>query len=88
MESQSASVQPTSVTDPSQDGFKAKAGREIVHFLIIFAYVWMMVLLFQIHRFVILAENQIPIDSFGLGLINALVVAKVILIGDRFRLSA
>jgi hypothetical protein len=46
----------------------------------------MTVLLFQIVRFVILAGNQIPFDSFGLGLIEALVLAKVILIGDRFRL--
>ena len=41
-----------------------------------FAYLWVMFLLFQMHQYVVLAKQHIPFTQFGVGLANALVLAR------------
>lgn len=43
--------------------------------------------LFQAHQYVVLAQHQIPFTQFGVGLVNALVLAKVMLVADDLRLG-
>ena len=52
-----------------------------------FAYLWAMFLLFQVHQYVVLAQRQIPFEQYGVGLVNALVLAKVMLVADDLRLG-
>ena len=52
-----------------------------------FADLWAMFLLFQIHQYVVLAQHHIPFTQFGVGLLNALVLAKVMLVADDLRLG-
>jgi hypothetical protein len=71
----------------SKSGVKARALHEFARFATMFAYLWAMFLLFQIHQYVVLAQHQIPFTQFGVGLVNALVLAKVMLVADDLRLG-
>jgi hypothetical protein len=68
-------------------GLKARALHEVARFATMFAYLWAMFVLFQIHQYVVLAQHQIPFTQFGVGLVNALVLAKVMLVADDLRLG-
>lgn len=78
---------PAGTTDHHRN-LKELARRELVRFLVIFAYLWAIFLLFQIHQYVILAEHQIRYENWGFGLINALVLAKVMVIAEEFHFNA
>jgi hypothetical protein len=71
----------------AKPNLKARALHEFARFATMFAYLWAMFLLFQIHQYVILAQHQIPFTQFGVGLVNALVLAKVMLVADDLRLG-
>ncbi len=71
----------------SKPSVKARALHEFVRFSIMFAYLWAMFLLFQVHQYVILAQHGIPFTQYGVGLVNALVLAKVMLVADDLRLG-
>jgi hypothetical protein len=66
---------------------KARALHECARFATMFAYLWAMFVLFQIHQYVVLAQHKIPFTQFGVGLLNALVLAKVMLVADDIRLG-
>ena len=74
------------MTDFKQN-LKARALHEFASFATMFAYLWVMFLLFQIHQYVVLAQQQIPFTRYGIGLVNALVLAKVMLVADDLRLG-
>jgi hypothetical protein len=71
----------------SKPSLKAKALHEFSRFATMFAYLWTMFALFQAHLYVVLAQHQIPFTQLGVGLVNALVLAKVMLVADDFRLG-
>ena len=71
----------------AKPSLKARALHEFARFATMFAYLWAMFLLFQIHQYVVLAQHQIPFTQFGVGLVNALVLAKVMLVADDLRLG-
>ena len=71
----------------SKPGLKARALHEFGRFATMFAYLWAMFALFQVHQYVVLAQHQIPFTQFGVGLVNALVLAKVMLVADDLRLG-
>ena len=52
-----------------------------------FAYLWVMFFLLQLHQYLILAQRHIPFEQYGVGFINALVLAKVMLVADDLRLG-
>jgi hypothetical protein len=69
-------------------GLKEKALHGAVRFAGMFVYLWAMFILFQLHEYVVLAEHGISFTRFGFGLVNALVLAKVMLAADELRLGA
>ena len=71
----------------AKPGLKAKALREFRRFATMFAYLWVMFFLLQLHQYVILAQRDIPFEQYGVGLINALVLAKVMLVAEDLRLG-
>ena len=66
---------------------KAKALHEFARFATMFAYLWVMFFLLQLHQYLILAQRHIPFEQYGVGFINALVLAKVMLVADDLRLG-
>lgn len=56
-------------------------------FLIMFAYLLVIFTLFQLHEYVVLRQHDLPYTRFGFGIIKALVLAKVMLIGDEMKLG-
>ena len=71
----------------SKPGLKAKALHEFRRFATMFAYLWAMFFLLQLHQYIILAQRHIPFEQYGIGLVNALVLAKVMLVADDLRLG-
>ena len=71
----------------AKPSLKAKALHEFRRFATMFAYLWVMFFLLQLHQYVILAQRHIPFEQYGVGLINALVLAKVMLVADDLRLG-
>jgi hypothetical protein len=55
--------------------------------LVIASYLFVVFSLFDIHKSVILAKHQIDLLEFGLNLINALTLAKVVLVGQELHLA-
>jgi hypothetical protein len=62
---------------------KQKALEEVKRLLVITAYLWALLSVFEVHRLGVLRAQHIPYSyRVGFTLINALVLAKVILIAD------
>jgi hypothetical protein len=69
-------------------GLKDRVLRETVRFARMFAYLLAMFTLFQLHEYVVLAKQQISYSRWGFALINALVLAKVMLVAHDLGLGA
>jgi biotin carboxyl carrier protein len=65
---------------------KVKAIEETKNLFWIFLYLWMLLSLFSFHKALVLKEEYLIYDQ-GFALINALVLAKVILIGEFFHIG-
>jgi type III secretory pathway component EscS len=61
---------------------KQKVYQGIKDYLILTAYLWLVFALFVLYRSVILAEQDIPFVAHGLALLNALALAKVMLVAQ------
>jgi hypothetical protein len=66
---------------------KQRAYRGMKEYLIISCYLWVVFGLFVLYKSVILAEHQIAFASHGWALINALALAKVMLIAQELHLA-
>jgi len=70
---------------------KQTAFHEVQEGLLLALYLWAVFGLLVLHRSMILAENHISFTSHGLAIINALALAKVMLlvrhlhVGDQFK---
>jgi hypothetical protein len=70
---------------------KARLYHELKSFLIIFSYLWLVFLVFMVHEWSVLASHQIGFRFYGLAVVNALVLSKIMLIAedlhfaDRFK---
>jgi GYF domain 2 len=60
---------------------------ELKKFLILFAYLWLVFLVFFVHEWIVLASNHIGFRFYGLAAINALVLAKIMLIAEGMRFA-
>ena len=69
--------------DPPR-GLKERALEELKAFWIIALYLWLFLGSFTAYRKLILAESGVTYVHFGVALIQALVIAKVVLIGRIF----
>src|SRR5215469_10193120 len=66
---------------------KNKVIREARRFLFIFLYLYVLIGLFTIHEAVVLAQHHIGFAYHGFALVNALVLAKVMLVADDLHLG-
>jgi hypothetical protein len=77
---------------------KPTAKERIVHsfkdFVAMFLYLWLLFALFTFHEAIVLAQHHIRFRPYGIAFVNALVLAKVMLVaedlhvGTRFRKKA
>jgi hypothetical protein len=83
------------IPDPDQEGrpnehkpsLKEKAVFQLKEFFGMFLYVWFLLALFDIHQSIILAQEHINYQAQGFAIINALILAKVLLIGEDLHLA-
>jgi hypothetical protein len=65
---------------------KQRAVNEAKRFVIIFLYLWVLFSLFALHKSIILDEPSLSLGQ-GFAIVNALVLAKIMLIGEVFNLA-
>ena len=68
-------------------GWRGKIAEEIVDYILNFVYLAFFLVAFGWYRRLILAEYAIPYLNYGVPLIEAAVLAKVIMVGDLMRLG-
>src|SRR6478736_5930600 len=78
-----AEVADVGATPKPTQGLKAKLYDELRRFLMIFAYLWLVFLVFLVHEWIVLADNHIGFRFYGLAAINALVLSKIMLIAEE-----
>jgi hypothetical protein len=60
---------------------------ELKSFIGIFVYLWIVFTVFLVHEWIVLANNGIGFRFYGLAAINALVLAKIMLIAEKLRFA-
>jgi len=65
---------------------KERAVNEAKRFVIIFLYLWVLFSLFALHKSIILNEPSLILGQ-GFAIVNALVLAKIMLLGEAFNLA-
>jgi hypothetical protein len=73
--------------DTSPRTLKQKAYHELKEFFGIALYLWVILALFQLYRSVLLAEEQISLAHQSFAVINALALAKVLLVAKALHLG-
>ena len=68
-------------------GWKKKVGRELVEYWVNFAYLFIFFGVFTMYRRLVLAEYKISYLHYGYAFFKALVLAKVVMIGDYMGLA-
>jgi hypothetical protein len=63
---------------------KTRLYDELRKFLAIFAYLWLVFSVFLLHEWAVLAGHQISFKFYGLAVVNALILAKTMLIAEAF----
>jgi len=73
--------------DTKSAGLKARAIYELKAYWLIALYLWIFLGSFTIYRRLIVAETGVSYLHYGIALVEALIIAKVILIGRMFGFS-
>jgi hypothetical protein len=60
----------------------ARLLKELKSFLIMFSYLWLVFSVFLVHEWSVLASHQISFRFYGLAVVNALVLSKIMLIAE------
>ena len=63
------------MTEP-KPSLKARLYEEVKRFLMIFANLWLVFVVFLVHEWIVLADNHIGFKFYGLAAINALVLPR------------
>jgi hypothetical protein len=71
----------------SSAGRLEKVRKGFIRFLAMFAYLLVVLTMFQLHEYLVLEEHGIPFTRFGFAVVNALVLAKVMLVADELHLG-
>lgn len=66
---------------------KKRAEEELKRFIIMFLYLLVIFTLFQLHEYLILRQHDITYAHYGFAIIQALILAKVMLIGEAMKLG-
>jgi hypothetical protein len=72
---------------PAKRNFKARVAQELRDFLIMFLYLLIPVSLFVLHRAITLKQRGIDYQFSGVAIVNALILAKVMLIAEDMGLG-
>jgi hypothetical protein len=73
---------------PSKRSLKEKVVEEFKRMLVIFLYLWVVFGLLSIHKSLVLSQQRLDTQEHAFAFINALVFAKVLLVGEYFNLGA
>jgi len=65
-----------------------RALEEVKKISVMFLYLFLLFGLFRIHESIILTEHQIPLSNYGFALVNALILAKVMLVAENLHLGS
>jgi hypothetical protein len=68
-------------------GLKQKLSREMKQFMIVFLYLGVLIGAFNIYRWLLMAEYHVGYFVYGYSLIEALVLARVIIIGESLEIG-
>ncbi len=72
---------------PRLSTLKSRAFEEVKHFSLMFVYLWVLLGLFVLHESLVLKAHQINFSGYGLAFVNALVLAKVMLIAEDLHIG-
>jgi hypothetical protein len=73
--------------DREKPSLRARILKELKSFLIIFAYLWLVFSVFLVHEWSVLASHQIGFRFYGLAVVNALVLSKIMLIAEELNFA-
>ena len=76
-----------SVPIPQPRNLKARAFEEFKRFVAIFLYLWVVFGLLSIHKSLVLSQQHLDYEEHTFAIINALVFAKVLLVGEALHLG-
>jgi len=65
-------------------GLKARAAEEARRFAVLFLYLWVLFAVFVLNQGIVLREQGVGLTAQGFALVNALVLAKVMLLFEAF----
>ena len=68
-------------------GLKERVVEELKAYWVITLYLWLFLGCFMIYRWLVMAESGVTYLHFGFALIEAMIIAKVILIGRMFAIT-
>ena len=78
-------------TSTAPGGWAHRLGRwalhEMTRFVVLFLYLWILFGVFVLHENIVLREHGISYSAQGFALINALILAKVMLVAEDLNLS-
>jgi hypothetical protein len=80
-------AEQTALSERAQN-LKEKAFLEFKRFLGIFLYLWVVFALLSIHESIIRAQHNLDFSAHSFAVINAFVLAKVLLVGEHLHLGA
>jgi hypothetical protein len=66
---------------------KERAAHQLREFLVMFSYLWALFALLVINQSVVLAQEAQDYEAHGFAILNALILAKVLLIGEDLQLG-
>jgi len=72
---------------PQPRNLKERAFEEFKRFIVIFLYLWVVFGLLSLHKSVVLSQRHLDYEEHTFAIINALVFAKVLLVGEDLHLG-
>lgn len=82
-----SSVDADNHSDWQKPGLRARAIDEGKKFLIMTLYLWVFIAALNLHKDAILQQNHIDYEAQGFAIVNALVLAKIMLVADGLKLG-
>jgi hypothetical protein len=73
--------------DTGKPTLRQKAAQEMRRFLVMAAYLWVLFALFSLHQTIVLAQHGINYREQGFAIVNALMLAKVMLVAESFHVG-
>lgn len=77
----------TANAEEPEPTLKDRALAEAKKFAGIFVYLWVVFFVLLLHEWIVLSENEIGFSFYGLAAINALILAKIMLVSEHFRFA-